>query len=428
MDLFANIERKLRRGRKSEQILKAPTGSGKTVMLSELIKAISELREHPMCFLWVTPGKGGLALQSYISLKSSITGPKVSMLSDEFIGSRKSIDRDEVVVLNWEKVVKAGNLMMREGERTNFPELIRNTRANGLKICLLVDESHRNLETDKSKQILSIVDPDIIIEASATPNKAPTVTVRYEDAKKAGFIKQGVIINKEDLEVEDTDEYMWVFKSADVALSRIKKRFIKRHKKGGTLINPLKLINISNVKRDEEDKQLEMVLAYEESVGRTVENGKVVIYTNSMKTIKDIHSEDLKSFDSIVEVVVFKQALVEGFDCPRSCVMVELRGNMGATFKEQVTGRLFRAPERICYGDYWLDNAFVFTNQKDFTIEQNDGGIMYSEVSSSLIDKRNFGLKSSYVKQDWNDIKIEDGKFSKIFWEVAEQDCGIEEE
>ena len=87
-------------------VFKSPTGSGKTFTMSQYIKqAIEELREMDICFLWLSPGEGNLHLQSYKSLKEDLGNyPPVLLLDQEFSGSRKTIDVDEVVVCNWQKL------------------------------------------------------------------------------------------------------------------------------------------------------------------------------------------------------------------------------------------------------------------------------------------------------------------------------------
>ena len=52
-------------------VFQAPTGSGKTFMMSQYIEQlIDELKDEDLCFLWLSPGKGSLHKQSYKSLKN----------------------------------------------------------------------------------------------------------------------------------------------------------------------------------------------------------------------------------------------------------------------------------------------------------------------------------------------------------------------
>ena len=87
-------------------VFQSPTGSGKTFMTSQYIEQLIEkLPDEDICFLWVSIGKGSLHIQSQESLKKEFQGfPECNLLEEEFFGSRKIIDQNEVVVVNWEKL------------------------------------------------------------------------------------------------------------------------------------------------------------------------------------------------------------------------------------------------------------------------------------------------------------------------------------
>lgn len=67
------------RGNRKTLIFKSPTGSGKTVMASEMLTRLShELTERPdapcaeVAFIWIAPNK--LHEQSYFKMKNHFTG------------------------------------------------------------------------------------------------------------------------------------------------------------------------------------------------------------------------------------------------------------------------------------------------------------------------------------------------------------------
>ena len=87
-------------------VFQAPTGSGKTVMTAMFIKNLIEQQpDENLCFLWVSIGKGNLHKQSKRALERYFEGsPKVHLLEDEYGGNKPEISRNEVVVVNWEKL------------------------------------------------------------------------------------------------------------------------------------------------------------------------------------------------------------------------------------------------------------------------------------------------------------------------------------
>jgi len=130
---------------------KAPTGSGKTFMLSSMIdEIVKENSDKDFCFVWASIGKGELQIQSYDAVSSYLEGsPKCSLLDTEFFGSRSYIKKFEVVFVNWEKLVqkdsttgKWKNSIMKDQEGMSFIDVIAETKKRGTKIILVIDESH----------------------------------------------------------------------------------------------------------------------------------------------------------------------------------------------------------------------------------------------------------------------------------------------
>lgn len=171
----------------SIQVLKAITGAGKTVILGHMIDEFIEDWDENFVVLWVSPGKGGLLNQSYQSVNSMIGQSRRVYLYDASITSMLPSD---IMFVNWEKLNKKNNTAMKDGEKTNFKDLINNVRMMGCKIILAVDESHKNFNADKSDKIVKLINPDCVVKASATPNDNPTVVVGHP----GDFAAKGVAI------------------------------------------------------------------------------------------------------------------------------------------------------------------------------------------------------------------------------------------
>ena len=108
--LLQNIDKKV-------IVLKAPTGSGKTFMLSEAIKTISNtLNDNPqVSYIWIAPRKlhdqSKLKLESYFSNEEYI---KCSFFTEISI---EGIKANEILFLNWESINKINkNTIIRENE------------------------------------------------------------------------------------------------------------------------------------------------------------------------------------------------------------------------------------------------------------------------------------------------------------------------
>ena len=73
-------------------VFQSPTGSGKTLMLSEYIEQmIKENEDEDLCFLWMSIGKGELHKQSYNSMKEEFQGyPSIYLLEVKILWFKRN--------------------------------------------------------------------------------------------------------------------------------------------------------------------------------------------------------------------------------------------------------------------------------------------------------------------------------------------------
>ena len=121
-------------------ILKSCTGSGKTIILTHFMDEYLKSTNKAV-FVWLTPGKGNLELQSKAKMDKYIHGSNTKLLSDIM---SSGFEENDACFINWEKLTKKGNNALKDSERTNFVEHIQNAIDNGLTFTIIVDESHQN--------------------------------------------------------------------------------------------------------------------------------------------------------------------------------------------------------------------------------------------------------------------------------------------
>ncbi len=150
-------------------IFKSPTGSGKTLMMAEFLKRLidSRIDGKKFSFIWIAVNK--LHDQSRNSLKKYYAplgiGLKCSYFED--LDERK-ISENEILFLNWASINKKGNIYVRENERdNNLSNIVARTKDEGRIIILIIDESHRNAETDKSKELIEEIGPKVTMSGKA---------------------------------------------------------------------------------------------------------------------------------------------------------------------------------------------------------------------------------------------------------------------
>lgn len=366
-------------------VFQSPTGSGKTVMVAKFIEEIiKELPETDLCFLWVSIGKGDLHKQSKKSLGRIFDGfPTVNLMEEEFFGTRKYIEQNEVIVVNWEKLYSKyssgdnkgewKNKVMREGEGVNFIEVLQTTR-DKRKIILIIDESHYASDAQRTSELRKIISADVTLEMSATPKIQPTaqdiakgnakfIYVDPKDVIEEGMIKKELIIN-ENLDKLVDDEKT----SQDIIIEAAYNKRLelkKAYANSGSKINPLCLIQLPNAEAGVAKK--EVIESFLASKGITETNGKLAVWFSEEKSDG---LDEISDFESDIEFLLFKQAIDTGWDCPRAHILVKLRDIQSYTFEVQTVGRILRMPEQMHYEDENLNTGFIFTNLQKITVQK----------------------------------------------------------
>ena len=373
-------------------VFQSPTGSGKTFMLTRFIQQmINKFDNEDLCFLWISIGKGNLHVQSYNALNNEFKGfPNCYLLEEEFFGSRTTIDKNEVVVVNWEKLRTKDsatgewkNILMKDKETTNFRELLANTRDENTKIIMIIDESHTNATSERAKELRDeIVSPFLTIEMSATPvltegEYNEKVVVQSNDVINEGMIKKEIIIN-ENIDRIDDDEISsqeLIMLSAYLKRLELKKQFDDEAIK----VNPLVLIQLPTSDAGTEKK--EFVESFLAEKGITAENNKLAVWLSEEK----INTEVLQNNMAEVEFLIFKQAIDTGWDCPRAQILIRFREIKSIVFEIQTIGRILRMPEAKHYLNDNLNKGFVYTNLKSVEVKKE---IYNPNIIKSIFCKR----------------------------------------
>jgi len=157
------------------------------------------------------------------------------------------------------------------------------------------------------------------------------------------------------------------------------------------------------------------VLKYKHKI--KVENGKLAIYLSEDKK----NLENISMNDNEAEVMIFKQAIALGWDCPRACILVLFRDWKSYTFSIQTVGRILRMPELKHYDNDELNTGFVFTNLSDISIQEDIAGD-YLQINYSYRKPiyKNLSLISYHSKRFREETRLSP-KYVKDFLEAADE-------
>ena len=335
-------------------ILKSPTGSGKTIILTHFMDEYMQGHTKTV-FVWLTPGKGNLEEQSRAKMDAYIHNAQTKLLADVMTSG---FAENDACFINWEKLTKKGNNALKDSERTNFLEWIEKAFNDGLSFKIVIDESHQNF-TAKADEIVQLFKTDKIIRCSATPisdKKAKLIEIKEEDVIAEGLIKKMLVINENFPQVVETDDQTdYLLDKALLKQRELRSLLLQR----GKDIDPLIVVQLPN----NSDLLLDTVEKFFERNGITYEAGTLAVWLSgrheNLDNISDNNGEQV--------AVIIKQAIATGWDCPRAYILVKLRENMDETFEVQTIGRIRRMPEAKHYDNDALDSCYLYTFDGKFT-------------------------------------------------------------
>jgi len=426
-------------------VFKSPTGSGKTVMMSQFLRNLSNdpQFDEDIAFLWFT-----FSPESYEQSKRKFHkyygGASEIELLDLDDLNRGKLQKNNIFFINWQKIKtsRQENRKIRgDGGETgiSFDNFIEKTQKDNRKIVLIVDEAHRETDTELADELTELIDPRIIMRVTATPknnlvnpddlqsNRAGWVRVPHEEVVESGLIKEKIVTQtEEDLSAtEETDQDR---KLLDLAYKN-RLELADQYKNLDKDINPLVMIQLPNDYQDRietmDESKLEVVKQYLQDKGE--DNHNVAVWLSDEKS----NLENIVDDNSDVNFLIFKQAPATGWDCPRASVLVMFREIGSVTFHKQTLGRILRMPEAKHYPIDSLNIGYLYTNYK-----RNEILAEYENDSTSNRPSPHHSRRKDTVtpveiesvilsRTDYNDLG---DSFQDIFVKVANSEFGIEEQ
>ena len=375
--------------------LQAPTGSGKTIILTALIESIlygAEAGEYDLemsgyepqpdaIFLWLSDSPS-LNAQSRdkISFKSGKIrlSQCVEIQEDSF--DQEVLSDGMIYFLNTQKLSSTSKLVQ-HGDRRTFTiwETLENTaREKSNRLYVIIDEAHRGTQGTEAGKATSIMqrfikgfDTDIhhmrpmplIVGMSATAERFNRlidscehsallrVLVKPEDVRSSGLLKERIkVVYTEDVGKYDTvavlqaavEEYVskcehWLNYTRVYHYENVCPIFVVQVEAGsGKKIFDTNLDEMLATIND----GLPVKLQENEVVHTFGSQGDIVINGMTVHHAEQEHIQD----DKNIRVVLFKESLSTGWDCPRAETMMSYRTAQDPTYIAQLLGRMIRTP------------------------------------------------------------------------------------
>lgn len=339
-----------------EMVLCAPTGSGKTVLVCKFID--DYLDENPnTVFLWLCPGAGGLQKQSEESFAETTSGIPYG---DVYGFITEPDPRGHVFFINWDKINKKSNVVLREGEHKDLMTKVLSCHNSGIDIFMLIDEEHKHRDT--ANEYINNIQPVHVLRISATPiSQGDHVeTVKDDEVIAAGLIATGISINEGlSLAIQENNNLDDDIRLLDLA-DKKRREIQAEYDRLGLRIRPLVLIQFPNGSAEwiQRIKEALADMEYTENSG---------LVASWFSGNHPDHPDEIKRLDGQYAFLLFKQAIATGWDCPRAKILVKLREGGTERFNIQTVGRIRRMPERKHYEIDLVDNCYLYTLDSQFT-------------------------------------------------------------
>jgi hypothetical protein len=384
-DAATEILRQLRLSRRdlkenvhSSFALSAITGSGKTVVATAVIEALffgsTDLGVEPdpgVTFLWITddPALNRQTRGRMLDASELLTNWQLREIDESF--------RDEVLApghvyfLNTQKLSKHSRLAQ---GRTNarefsFWDILANTvRDARTDLVMVLDEAHRGMKRSADRQ--TIVHRLISGEAGSNPpmpivwgisatierftramgevsgrTKRPDVIVDIERIRASGLVKDEIGLDQPD---EKGTFSTTLLREAVKTTLMFEERWARYSAaEGEPEVLPVFVVQVPDKASDA--KLTEIVGTIEEEWPDLGPNaiahvlGEHQMLALGSRTVEWVYPESIQT-DTEVRVVLAKEAISTGWDCPRAEVLYSERPAKDATHIAQIIGRMVRQP------------------------------------------------------------------------------------
>lgn len=389
----------------------APTGAGKTIIMSAFIEAlytgdIHQGAQNDAIVLWISDAPE-LNEQSKAKLfkvaDKLLLRPVVTIDEQSFKADK--LQPGTIYYVNTQKFGANSNLVKYSDER-NYTgwDFMRNTvNEYGDKLVVIIDEAHRGAKPNEIGTQLSIMqkfilgsDEDnmpsmpLVIGMSATLERfnelaknanstlLPKVEVTPDEVRESGLLKDEIKIHHP----ETGEAFAEMTYLAEAAKDwKEKCRHWEAYRQHEDVeVSPALVVQVKNKKDDKlsETNLDECLRVIESNAGVVLKSGEVV-HTFDTKVSMTVNGLEVRYLDPSlisehkdVKVIFFKDNLTTGWDCPRAETMMSFKVASGYTNIAQLLGRMVRTPlqKRIETDDTLNEVQLFLPNFDAVTVER----------------------------------------------------------
>jgi type III restriction enzyme len=238
------------------------------------------------------------------------------------------------------------------------PGSIRQSLGNTLRLVrpiVVLDEGHRAYSAT-ARATLGGMNPRFLLELTATPDRTQSnilVKVGGQRLRDAEMIKLPI-----ELVADEKAHWKDSLKAALDKRADLEAQAKEHHGRTDQFIRPILLVRVERTGRDQRDG----VHIHTEDVfdELTAQLGVPPGWIRRQTAVDKELDDQVMSETSAVRIIITKDALREGWDCPFAYVLALLSKTQARTALTQMIGRVLRQPNAKRTGVNDLDSAWVF--------------------------------------------------------------------
>jgi len=282
-----------------------------------------------------------------------------------------------------------------------FRPQVKSSLGNALRIIrpvVVMDEGHKAI-SDLAYKTLYGFNPSFVLELTATPKDTKArggrkpIEARYanllveitgKELDREGMIKMPLM-----LDPFQTSDWQTVLNASVEKLNVLQTEATAFQAESNRYIRPILLVQVERTGKDTRDgTHIHAEDARDYLLQTGFDEAEIAIKTAEQNDLKEPENQDLLSPYNRVRVIITKEALQEGWDCPFAYVLCSLAARSNASAMTQLVGRILRQPHAEKTGVEALDQCYVFTHlaTTNSVIEKIKAGLEHDGLSDLVLE------------------------------------------
>jgi type III restriction enzyme len=268
---------------------------------------------------------------------------------------------------HFELLGRVGNLSC-YGSRDNMGAIAHESLGNVLRLVrpvVVMDEGHKAYTTIAMNTLFDF-NPSFVLELSATPKDRPQDTPRryanwLVDVRGAALQREEMIKLPINVKVKAGSDWKACLRESLDQLNVLQSHADELRANTSRYTRPILLVQVERTGKDQREKNTihsEDVREY--LLGLGIDKSEIAVKTSETNELDDPENIDLLSPTCAVRVIITKQALQEGWDCPFAYILCALAASRNQSAMTQLVGRILRQPEARNTPDSFLNECYVF--------------------------------------------------------------------